>query len=302
MKSGVTLSLLQTVIGQYSQDPAGIWSSILDEVQSVNQNAGTITRKSLPENIRNAFDRVAPRTIPEEISSTLVPQTKPDWSQYGHASELMIAGLLGSWTAQSDADTVIVSELAGEDYRSWILKVREALQQPGTPITQRNGIWSVSERMELWQTLGPRVFDDHLDRLRQTATTVLMERDPKFELPPEERYAASVHGKVLSHSHQLRQGLASSLALVGNYPEALNNCSRGRPEAIATLSVRNIFDSSDWQLWASLDNLLPLLAEAAPSEFLDAVETALQQTLCPFDELFSQEGRGIMGGEWSAPL
>ena len=268
----------------------------------MNQNAGTITRKSLPENIRNAFDRVAPRTIPEEISSTLVPQTKPDWSQYGHASELMIAGLLGSWNAQSDADTVIVSELAGEDYRSWILKVREVLQQPSPPVSQRNEIWSISERMELWQTLGPRVFGDHLDKLRHIATTVLTERDPRFELPPEDRYAASVKGKVLSHSYQLRQGLASSLALFSNYPEALSNCPQGRPEAIATLAVRDIFDASDWALWGSLDNLLPVLAEAAPTEFLDAVEAALQQTPCPFDELFAQEGRGIMGGNYMTGL
>ncbi len=303
LNAGVTLSLLQTVIGLHTRDnPAAMWSRILDEVQSANQSAGTLAKETLPEDIRNAFRRADERTIPEDISSKLVPPTKPDWSQYEYASELMIVGLIGSWNEQSDADTATAGQLAGEDYRSWILKVREALQQPGMPITQRNGIWSVSERMELWQTLGPRVFDDHLDRLRQTATTVLMERDPKFELPPEERYAASVHGKVLSHSHQLRQGLASSLALVGNYPETLNNCSRGRPEAVATLAVRDIFDGSDWQLWASLDNLLPLLAEVAPSEFLDAVEAALQQTLCPFDELFSQEGRGIMGGNYMTGL
>ena len=302
-EAGVVLSLLQTVIGLHTRDnPAAMWSRILDEVQSANQSAGTLTKEKLPEDIRNAFRRAGDRTIPADISRTLVPPTRPDWSQYEHAAELMIAGLVGSWDERSAADTVIVGQLAEEDYTGWILKVRKALQEPSTPLVQRNGVWSVSERMVLWQELGSRVFDDHLDRLRQTVAAVLTERDPRFELVPEERYTASIQGKVLIHSHVLRQGLASSLALLGNYPEALTNCSVGKAEAVATLTIRDIFDGSDWQLWASLNNLLPLLAEATPSEFLDAVETALHQTPCPFDELFSQEGRGITGGNYMVGL
>lgn len=302
VRAGVMLSLLHTVIGQHSQDATEIWLRMLDEVQSMNQNAGTITKESLSEDIQNAFRRAGDRTIPAEISRTLVPPTKPDWIQYKHAAELMIAGLVGSWDERFEADMIIVGQLLGEDYKGWILKIREALQEPDTPIAQRNGVWAVSDRMGLWQELGPRVFDDHLDRFRQIVVGALAERDPRFELAPEERYAASVQGRVLIHSHELRQGLASSLALLGNYPEALTNCSAGKAEAVATLAIRDIFDGSDWQLWASLGDLLSLLAEAVPSEFLDAVETALQQTPCPFDELFSQEGRGIMGGNYMVGL
>lgn len=47
VKAGVTLSLLQSLIGQFSpQNTQNIWSRIVDEVQSVNQNAGTITINS----------------------------------------------------------------------------------------------------------------------------------------------------------------------------------------------------------------------------------------------------------------
>ena len=40
----------------------------------------------------------------------------------------------------------------------------------------------------------------------------------------------------------------------------------------------------------------PILAEAAPEEFLYAVEGALRKEPCPFDELFSQEGDDIITG------
>ena len=59
-----------------------------------------------------------------------------------------------------------------------------------------------------------------------------------------------------------------------------------------------------WRIgsFGSIDNLLPMLAEAAPGEFLNAVEDALQQTPCPFDKLFSQEGRGITGRNYMTGL
>jgi hypothetical protein len=68
------------------------------------------------------------------------------------------------------------------------------------------------------------------------------------------------------------------------------------------LAVRDILGKADWQLWGSLDRLLPLLAEAAPEEFLRAVETALEQKPCPFDMIFAQEGNGITGENYMSGL
>ena len=83
---------------------------------------------------------------------------------------------------------------------------------------------------------------------------------------------ARIHGKVLTHSELLRNGLAESLALVGSHSQALTSCSFGKAAAVAHLAVRDILDDADWVLWASLNDLLPLLAEAAPGAFLNAVE------------------------------
>ena len=46
----------------------------------------------------------------------------------------------------------------------------------------------------------------------------------------------------------------------------------------------------------------PSLAEAAPVEFLKAVENALSSSPCPFDELFSQEGNALIGNNYMAGL
>ena len=226
----------------------------------------------------------------------------PEWAQDTYAAEFAIAQLLGAWNENSQADKTIVENLSGNSYGEWIRKMREVAFRSGTPLMQHDGVWKIGSRYEGLYALGPRLFDEHLDRLKEAAVSVLHERDPKFELPPEERYAASIHGKVLRHSHVLRKGLAESLALVGSHPKALTSCSFGKADATAILAVREILAEADWVQWASLNDLLPLLAEAAPGEFLDAVEQALNSDPCPLDTVFAQEGSGITGSNYLTGL
>ena len=226
----------------------------------------------------------------------------PEWSQGTDASELAVAELLGAWSENSEADKAVVEILSKKAYGEWIEKMREVALRPGTPLIQRNGAWKVVARYEGWYALGPRLFDEHLDLIKKVAVSVLRERDPQFDLSPDERYAASIHGKVLNHSNLLRNGLADSLALLGSHPKALTSCSFNKAEATAFLAVREILAGADWVLWASLNDLIPLLSEAAPVEFLDAVENALNSDPCPFDTVFAQEGAGIMGRNYMTGL
>lgn len=202
----------------------------------------------------------------------------------------------------SKNDRQVVERLANEDYGKWISSIRETLQAPESPLSFRNGTYTVRNRKEIWEFLGGHLFDDHLDRFREIVVDVLREPDPMFELPPKERFAANIRGKVPKHSQALRKGLCESLALLGTRPDDLKNCSLGKAEDVAITSVRAILQEANWILWGSLNNLLPTLAEAAPEEFLHAVGIALSKEPCPFDELFSQEGNGITGTNYLTGL
>jgi hypothetical protein len=226
----------------------------------------------------------------------------PGWADGTSAAELAIAELLGCWTDSSEGDRAIAERLSGTSYGEWIGKMRDVALRPGTPLTQRDGVWNFVARYEGWYALGPRLFDDHLNNLRSAVVDVLRDPDPKFELPADERYAAALHGKALKHSRLVRKGLADSLALLGSHPKALTSCSFGKAETSAILAVREILAGSGWLQWASLNDLLPLLAEAAPSEFLSAVETALKSDSCPFDMVFAQEGSGLTGANYTTGL
>lgn len=199
-------------------------------------------------------------------------------------------------------DTQEISNLLGISYEAWLPKAKEVLQAPDSPLSVKDGVWKVSRRAELLPLLGSRILDQNLDTFRAAAVKVLKERDPAFELSRDERYIANVRGKVLSYSPTLRKGLAEGLALISNNPGAFSNASHGKAETVGILAIREILSDADWIIWGSLNNLLPTLAEAAPKEFLDSVDIALQRTPCPFDELFAQEGNGITGGNYLTGL
>ena len=204
-------------------------------------------------------------------------QTNSDWNQPEYASDLAIANLLGGWNELNEADLEIVCQFTnGVDYAKWIPKLREMLQQAISPVTFINGRWQVISRKEMWQALGGRIFDNTLDVLKQCAVTVLSEKG------------------LIKYSNGLQKGLAETLALLSTNPDALTNFSpqhQGwKPKDTAVLAVREILKNANWVLRVSLNDLLPTLAEATPNEFLGAVENALNQSPCPFDKLFSQEG------------
>lgn len=299
---GVVLSLLYSHISQFQQQyPQLVWSRIVEIVQTWNQDAGTITPGKLPSDLLEEFRQKAIVEIPGELKA-LPEKSKTDWAQHPDATYMAFAVLIGAWQDKSQCDLEALKQLIGISYDEWLKKAREILHCPDSPLSLSNGIWKVVNRAELWSLLGSRIFDQNLDTFRSFAISILKEPNPAFELPTDERYAASIYGKVLKYSNVLRKGIAEGFALLGSQPASCTNCSPGKVESTCVFLIRELFTDADWILWGSLNELLPALSEASPGEFLDAVEKAMRLTPCPFDELFSQEGNGITGGNYLTGL
>lgn len=227
----------------------------------------------------------------------------PSYATWGTDVQLARLGLFGQWSEKNDADIEALRQILGNDFGEWKDKLYDLTLQPDTPLTQLDGKWRIVPRGEAWNALGNRLSDEDLDRFQEIAFLVLSERDPRFDLPKEERYAANILGKELKYSARLRKGIAETLALMGSRSEKLEQCSHGKAEAVAAHVVRNLLHETDWEQWAGLDTLMPLLAEAAPKAFLDAVEEALGDLEnTPFRAIFMQEGDGLFGGNYMTGL
>lgn len=214
---------------------------------------------------------------------------------------LMVANLIGQWR-ESEKDLSTFNKLS-IDYSSLVKSMRDFLQAEIPLVKLLNGkVWTVNFREYLWSSLKKRIFDNHINSIQTVCIDVLSEIDPKFDLEPELHYTASMSGRIFRYSKNIRQGLAETLAWLGVNGDLLNNCSFETRNYISLLAIREIFSNASWQLWGSLNELLPVLAEASPKEFLNVVESALDQPDCPFDHLFANENAGIMGQNYLTGL
>jgi hypothetical protein len=112
IKAGVTLALLHSLIGQYSPDDVmSTWARLVDEVQSANQNAGTISIDSIPEDLISAFKQRRVETIPDDFAIPRTPKSPKVLSDQAHAVALTVAALLGKWNESNESDLRIMRRL-----------------------------------------------------------------------------------------------------------------------------------------------------------------------------------------------
>jgi hypothetical protein len=116
VRFGMTLALINSHIAQFTRtDIVGLFAKIAKEVESFNQNAGTITIETLPAEIVQAFsERNRVSRIPEHLLKKKPDQSTrfaPDYVTDEQANALAFASLLGSWNEQATGDSEIIQKL-----------------------------------------------------------------------------------------------------------------------------------------------------------------------------------------------
>ena len=226
----------------------------------------------------------------------------PEWATQSEASDLAIAQLIGQWQDETEGDREVAGELSGKLYGEWIVKIRIAASAKFTPLQFFDGRWKFTSRYEPWLYLGNLIGPEILERFERLSITVLSESDPRLDMQKEKRHAAAIYGKKQRYSNLLREGIAETLALLGSHGSSLTACPDGRPQQVAFKVVNALLVEADSRRWASLNDVLPLLAEAAPEAFLNAVGGASEKPDEPFSGVFAEEGDALFGGNFITGL
>jgi hypothetical protein len=232
------------------------------------------------------------------------PRGRSAWvARLSHAEATALL-LAGSWAPANLADRKMLDAL-GVDPGNAERACTELSQIEGRPMEMvRDGFgprcWRWAAEGEAWAALAPGLTESDLTGFAETVIAVLGADDPQYDMPAARRLYAGIEGKVLEHSDELRSGLARSLARLSQSDDVLaRTLGPNRGSAAAAALVRKILQPA-WRRWASVSELLPTLAEAAPERFLDQ----LDQSLLAGDEgvahLLAEES--TLGASPHAPL
>ncbi|QQZ42890.1 hypothetical protein IF690_04925 [Pseudomonas sp. SK3(2021)] len=112
IKAGVTLALLHSLIGLYSTDNVeSTWARLVGEVQSANQNAGTIFADNLPEDLLLIFRQRKIEEIPPSLAVPRSPKPVALVQDHEQLVSLTVAALLGGWNESNECDIEVVRGL-----------------------------------------------------------------------------------------------------------------------------------------------------------------------------------------------
>jgi len=219
----------------------------------------------------------------------------PVWAKPENARSLVPFLLTGAWDDTNKIDCQFIEQIAQKSYKEILDTFSHWSNESDPPVRKIGNIFQLISREDSWHLLSRFVRQDDLDRFEKIVLSVLKTVDPRYELKPDERWAANIYDKTLPHSSFLKNGLVETLALLATREEKSELQNTLSTQDRANLIVRELFSEvTHWQLWASLSYLLPTLAEVAPDIFLDAVENALVGNEPVLLGIFAEEGP--MGG------
>lgn len=231
------------------------------------------------------------RSIPVLRRHQFVTSAKtPEWASEGLSKILIPLLFAGAWDENKKGDKQLVELLAGVSYDEYIKLLHPLLLIDDSPIRKIGGVWMLKSPLDAWHIIAPNITDDNLTLFEQAIASALTKTDPKYDLEAEKRWMASVYGKSNPYSKWIREGLVESLVLIAVYGDR-SPYIKTSTQIFADNVVKNILASANkWEMWASIKDITPLLAEASPDAFMGAIEKIIIEDKVLLKELLSDDG------------
>lgn len=231
---------------------------------------------------------------------------EPSWATPGADTVRRRVLLANTWNQTWPGDQAALEVLIGQPYSAIDDALRTLAAGPDDPMVAIvDERWHVVSPMDAWLLMAPQISTSDLEALRQHALAVLLEPDPLAALSEDDRFRASLEGIRRRFSGELVRGAANALALLGAVDNVVRIAGGQTGGSVASSVVRELLDTANKDAtagtWIRLAPHLPLLAEAAPSVFLDQLRKGIEPG-APFAEgVFADKERGRFGSPPPSP-
>ena len=198
----------------------------------------------------------------------------PEWLQ---AAEALIPALIaGAWQPSVKADIDVLKTLGGKaTYEEVEAPLRGLTRLKDPPVDRVDDVWAMRSSVDAFVHLGRLIGGEHLARFAEQAKVVFSH---VIEPPKADEVFRVTSPQLDAHSRWLREGLMTTLLhMAALHEEAGFVVTGSSPQRFVDDIVRGLPNlSTDHRLLESLRDQLPLLAEAAPIPFLEALERLLE--------------------------
>ncbi len=216
-------------------------------------------------------------------------RTRPEWALSDNVADIIPALLVGRWDENFENDKRIISQVAGDSYENYIKKLSRWIHTHDSPIVKIGSTWRLTSPLDAWTNALIYLTRNDFDLLYKSTSEILSEINPAFELLPEQRHMASIYGKNRIFSGWIREGLIQSLILTSIFGDKLQFDLPMSAENWVDKIITEFLSTDNPELWKSFESKLPLIAEASPKAFLEAIEKHLTIDNSPIALLFDED-------------
>lgn len=211
---------------------------------------------------------------------------------------MKMCALIGTWNEKSQEEKEVISTLVGEVYEVWIKNLRELLEQKSEYVTYKNDCWQINKRKELIERYSNNYFSCDIKKFEKLSLDIMKEQDPKFDLKPQERYLISEKTKYSKH---IKKGVLESFAILRSLGDKLINCEEQVSEACMVI-VQQLLSEADWKRFASIDELLPIVAEINEKEYIKCIDNFIGTKLIQLKKLVEEQDEFVIIQKYTSGL
>ncbi|MDN3243185.1 hypothetical protein [Glycomyces tritici] len=271
-------------IGRVDSDAAASAFTAAGLPRDAAQRLGVLARESLPAVRRAIAKRPA--------------NMHPEWATQPDAMSRRLL-LLGAWNGSDQDDRALLAEHLGCNYSDAEDRAAVLAEATIPALGRFDGRWYSLSAEDTWKLIRPTITPEDLNILAAMIEQVLQEPDPFLGMEAQDRITEQLTGSRRRYSDTLRRSLAQSLALLAIAPPPNHNGATFSRRLVWML-LTNANDDRTYQRWGALADVLDLLAEAAPEEFLEAVRRGLDGDNPLHSRMFEEAGPNAMFG--STPI
>jgi len=204
--------------------------------------------------------------------------------------------LLGECNENCAGDISALTLMTGVSKTVAIETLRKMHRENPTEILYNAGLWRMAHHFEMLTENADLLYDNHIDSFIRIAGKAFRERDAKYDLPSNKRYASEIlnMGKRREYSTALCKGLAESMAILGNNADLFCNVTYNKIINELCSFERGFFSTNDWRAYASTAEWIPLFGEACPQLFLSEIERLARSNDSAFSQFLSEREQGIV--------
>lgn len=247
----------------------------------------SLVDSGISENDAEKFSREAGRNITILKKLLGFPYTKAKWMENENIREIIPALLIGRWNENFVGDVELIEKLSGQKYSEYVVILNKWKSLEESPIIQIGETWRLTSPLDLWTNLSFLLTPKDFENLQECFELAFRSGNPTIE--PEDKNSFSAYfSKRKKYSNWSREGLVQSLILIGRLNE-IKISNLKNPQNFVDALIFELLDNASGEMWISVDHELPLIAEASPESFLNAVKKSLAKEQPEIMDMFLEK-------------